>query len=280
MQHTMMLNTGAPMPLVGFGTYLIKEPEVCRSSVLTALKAGYRLIDTAQFYGNEEAVGQAIRESGVPREKLFITTKLWHTDAGDNKTRPAFEASLKRLGLDYVDLYLIHHPFGDVYGAWRVMEHLYHEGRARAIGFSNFYPDRLMDLILHFDVVPAVDQLETHIYHQRLDARELMARHKVQLMAWGPFSQGKTDLLNNTTLGKIASRHGKTPAQVALRFLVQQGITVIPKSDNEHRIRENIDLFDFALSDDDLAALQALDTKKSAGLTHDDPANVSRIVAL
>ncbi|MDD4080152.1 MAG: aldo/keto reductase [Eubacteriales bacterium] len=280
MQHSLTLNTGAPMPLVGFGTYLIKDPEVCKSSVLTALEAGYRLVDTAQFYGNEEAVGQAINESGIPREELFITTKLWHTDAGDAKTRLAFEASLKRLGLDYVDLYLIHHPFGDVYGAWRVMEQLYHEGLARAIGLSNFYPDRLQDLLLHFDVVPAVDQLETHIYHQRLDARELMARHDIRLMAWGPFSQGKTDLLKNAALGEIAARYGKTPAQAALRFLIQQGIAVIPKSVNEHRIRENIGLFDFALSDEDMTALKALDTKKSAGLTHDDPANVRRIVAL
>lgn len=280
MQHSITLNTGAKMPLIGFGTYLIKDQEVCRRAVSQALASGYRLIDTAQFYGNEEAVGQAIRDSGIPREELFITTKLWHTHAGDSKTRPAFEDSLKRLGLDYVDLYLIHHPFGDVYGAWRVMEKIHHEGLARAIGLSNFYPDRLQDLLLHFEVVPAVTQLETHIYHQRLDARELMARHNIALMAWGPFSQGKTDLLDNQTLKAIAAQHGKTPAQAALRFLIQQGISVIPKSIHEERIRENIALFDFALSEEEMAALYALDTKKPAGLPHDDPANVRRIVAL
>ncbi len=278
MQHTITLNTGAKMPLVGFGTYLINDPETCERSVLQALEAGYRLIDTAQFYGNEAAVGQAIKKSGIPREQLFITTKLWHTDTGDAKTRPAFEASLQRLGLDYVDLYLIHHPFGDVYGAWRVMEKLYHEGLAKAIGLSNFYADRLQDLILHFDVLPAVDQLEAHIYHQRQDARALMAEHNIALMSWGPFSQGKTDLLENAILKGIAAQHGKTPAQAALRFLVQQNIVVIPKSTHEARIKENIDIFDFTLTDDQMAALTALDTKKSAGLPHDDPANVKRIV--
>ncbi len=278
MQHSITLNTGAGMPLIGFGTYLIKDPEVCERAVTSALEAGYRLIDTAQFYGNEEAVGRAIRKSGIPRDELFVTTKLWHTDAGDAKTRPAFEASLRRLGLEYVDLYLIHHPFGDVYGAWRVMEKLYHEGLARAIGLSNFYPDRLQDLILHFDVMPAVDQLETHIYHQRHDARRLMAGHGIALMAWGPFSQGKTDLLENAVLKEIAEAHGKTAAQTALRFLTQQNIAVIPKSIHEARIRENIDIFDFSLTDQEMARLTALDTRKSAGLTHDDPANVKRIV--
>ncbi len=278
MQHSVTLNTGARMPLIGFGTYLINDHEVCERSVLDALEAGYRLIDTAQFYGNEAAVGRAIKKSGIPREELFVTTKLWHTDTGDTKTRPAFEASLKRLGLDYVDLYLIHHPYGDVYGAWRVMEKLYHEGLARAIGLSNFYADRLQDLTLHHEVIPAVDQLETHIYHQRQDARALMAEHNIALMAWGPFSQGKTDLLENATLKEIAARHGKTPAQTALRFLVQQNIVVIPKSTHLARIKENIDIFNFSLTDADMAALTALDTKKSAGLPHDDPANVKRIV--
>ena len=277
-QHTITLNTGASMPLIGFGTYLIKDPEICERSVAEALRAGYRLIDTAQFYGNEAAVGRAIKKSGIPREDIFVTTKLWHTDAGDLKTRPAFEASLKRLGLDYVDLYLIHHPYGDVYGAWRVMEKLYHEGLAKAIGLSNFYPDRLEDLILHFDVLPAVDQLEAHIYHQRQDARKLMAEHQIALMAWGPFSQGKTDLLENAALKEIAARHGKTAAQTALRFLVQQDIVVIPKSTHAERIRENAEIFDFALSPGEMAVLSALDTKKSAGAPHDDPANVKRIV--
>ena len=278
MTQTIRLNTGAQMPVVGFGTYLIKDPAVCERAVSQALENGYRLIDTAQFYGNEEAVGRAIRASGIPREELFITTKLWHTDTGGMKTRPAFEASLQRLGLDYVDLYLIHHPYGDVYGSWRVMQKLYQEGAARAIGLSNFYPDRLQDLLLHFEVAPAVVQLEAHLYHQRLDARQLMDEHNIALMAWGPFSQGKTDLLDNATLKDIAHHHGKTPAQVALRFLVQEGMVVIPKSINQDRIRENIDLFDFTLNEDEMGRLRALDTKKSAGLTHDDPANVKRIL--
>lgn len=278
MHHTITLNTGTRMPLIGFGTYLINDHEVCERSVSQALEAGYRLIDTAQFYGNEAAVGRAIKNSGIPREELFITTKLWHTDTGDAKTRPAFEASLKRLGLDYVDLYLIHHPYGDIYGSWRVMEKLFHEGLARAIGLSNFYPDRFQDLILHHDVPPAVNQLETHIYHQRRDARALMAEHNIALMAWGPFSQGKTDLLENATLKKIAAKHGKSPAQAALRFLLQQNIAVIPKSTHLNRIKENIDIFDFTLTDEEMTALTALDTKKSAGLPHDDPANVKRIV--
>ncbi|MGI6687347.1 MAG: aldo/keto reductase [Christensenellales bacterium] len=278
MHHTITLNTGARMPLIGFGTYLINDHEVCERSVAQALEAGYRLIDTAQFYGNEAAVGRAIKNSGIPRGELFITTKLWHTDTGDAKTRPAFEASLKRLGLDYVDLYLIHHPYGDIYGSWRVMEKLFHEGLAKAIGLSNFYPDRLQDLILHHDVPPAVNQLETHIYHQRQDARALMAEHNIALMAWGPFSQGKTDLLENATLKEIAAKHGKSTAQAALRFLLQQNIAVIPKSTHLNRIKENIDIFDFTLTDEEMTALTALDTKKSAGLPHDDPANVKRIV--
>lgn len=278
MTQTIQLNTGAQMPVIGFGTYLITDPAVCERAVSQALENGYRLIDTAQFYGNEEAVGRAIRASGIPREELFITTKLWHTDTGDEKTRPAFEASLQRLGLDYVDLYLIHHPYGDVYGSWRVMQKLYQEGAARTIGLSNFYPDRLQDLLLHFEVAPAVVQLEAHLYHQRLDARQLMDEHNIALMAWGPFSQGKTDLLDNATLKDIAHHHGKTPAQVALRFLVQEGMVVIPKSINQDRIRENIDLFDFTLNEDEMGRLRALDTKKSAGLTHDDPANVKRIL--
>lgn len=277
-QHTVTLNTGAEMPLIGFGTYLIKDLNVCEEAVSEALEAGYRLIDTAQFYGNEEAVGRAIRNSGIPREELFVTTKLWHTDTGDAKTRPAFEGSLRRLGLDYVDLYLIHHPFGDIYGSWRVMEKLYHEGLTKAIGLSNFYADRLQDLLLHFEVAPAVDQLEAHIYHQRQDARKLMAEHGIILMAWGPFSQGKTDLLENAILKDIAAKHGRTTAQIALRFLVQQGIVVIPKSIRTERIRENMAIFDFSLSDADMASLTALDTKKSAGAPHDDPANVKRIL--
>jgi 2,5-diketo-D-gluconate reductase A len=177
-----------------------------------------------------------------------------------------------------VDLYLIHHPYGDIYGSWRVMEKLFHEGLAKAIGLSNFYPDRLQDLILHHDVPPAVNQLETHIYHQRQDARALMAEHNIALMAWGPFSQGKTDLLENATLKEIAAKHGKSTAQAALRFLLQQNIAVIPKSTHQNRIKENIDIFDFTLTDEEMTALTALDTKKSAGLPHDDPANVKRIV--
>lgn len=274
------LNTGAKMPLLGFGTYLVKDPAVCQQAVETALETGYRLIDTAQFYQNEEAVGHAIRASGIRREELFITTKLWIHDATYDKAAPAFAASLKRLGLDYVDLYLLHHPYHDVFGAWRALTGFYQEGRARAIGLSNFYADRLTDLALFAEVRPAVDQLECHPYHQRREMTDTLNEYGVALQAWGPFSQGKTDLLNNKALLSIAKKHGKTTAQVSLRWLVQRGISALPKSVQAERIRENFDIFNFALSEEDMAAIKALDTGKPAGLPHTDPVNVKRIFQL
>lgn len=274
------LATGARMPLLGFGTYLIKDLAVCERAVTDALEAGYRLIDTAQFYGNEEAVGRAIRNSGIPRGELFVTTKLWISDMTEEKAAPAFERSLERLGMEYVDLYLLHHPFGDVYGAWRTAQRLFQEGRAKAIGVSNFYADRVIDLALNNEIRPHVDQLETHPYHQRREMEGTLSEFGVAHQAWGPFSQGKTDLLENPVLKAIGEKHGKTTAQVCLRWLTQRGVCALPKSIHRARIRENYQVFDFRLSDNDLAAIALLDTGKPAGMSHTNPENIKRIYAL
>jgi len=267
------LNNGVLMPVLGFGVYQIPADQT-EQAVSDALAAGYRSLDTAAAYGNEEAVGRAIAASGIPRDDLFVTTKLWVQDAGEEASKGAFAASLQRLGLDYVDLYLIHQPFGDVYGSWRTMQDLNQEGSARAIGVSNFHADRLVDLIEHNEVSPAVNQIETHPYHQRSAEQELMREHDVQLESWGPFAEGRNNLFTDATLTSIGAAHGKTVAQVVLRWLVQRDVVVIPKSVRPDRMAQNIDVFDFALTEDQMASIAAMDTGASLFFDHRDPAMV------
>ena len=273
MQHV-VLNNGVEIPLLGFGVYQVTDLKECEQSVLDAMQAGYRLIDTASAYGNEEAVGKAIRKSGVPREEIFVTTKLWIQDTGYEKTKKAFEKSLKNLGLDYLDLYLIHQPIGDVYGAWRAMEELYKAGKIRAIGVSNFHPDRLMDLKLFNEVVPAVNQIETHPFHQQIENQQFLQENGVQIESWGPFAEGRNDLFKNELLASIGKKHQKTVAQVVLRWLIQRGVVAIPKSVRKERIIENFNIFDFELNPADMESIATLDTKKSLFLDHRDAATV------
>ncbi|WP_411103111.1 aldo/keto reductase [Streptomyces sp. cmx-4-9] len=275
MQHV-TLNNGVEMPVLGFGVYQI-PPEETERAVSDALAAGYRLLDTAAAYGNEEAVGRAIGTSGIPREELFVTTKLWVQDAGEANTHRAFDASLRRLGLDHLDLYLIHQPFGDVHGSWRAMEALNRDGRVRAIGVSNFHPDRLVDLIEHNETVPAVNQIETHPFHQRTADQDLMRERGVQIESWGPFAEGRNHLFTDPVLSGIGAEHGKSVAQVVLRWLVQRQVVVIPKSVRADRMAENLDVFDFELSAGQMARIAGLDTGESVFFSHRDPAVVSRI---
>jgi len=268
------LNNGVVMPMLGFGVYQMSDAAQCEAAVAEALRAGYRLIDTAAAYGNEEAVGRAIAASGIPREELFITTKLWLSDAGYEKTREAFERSLARLQLDYLDLYLIHQPYGDVYGAWRDMEELNDAGRIRAIGVSNFHPDRVMDLIVHNRVVPAVNQIETHPFCQQIATAQFLLENGVQIESWGPFAEGRNNLFSDPTLTTMAAKHSRSVAQIVLRWLLQRGVVAIPKSVHPERIAENFNIFDFVLAADDMAAITALDTGKSAFFDHRDPAIV------
>lgn len=256
------------MPQLGFGVFQIADPKECQAAVEAALGAGYRAIDTAASYMNEAAVGAAIAASGIKRSELFITTKLWIEQAGDVATLKAFDDSTSKLGVDYLDLYLIHQPFGDYYGAWRSLEKLHHEARCRAIGVSNFYPDRLVDLILHNDVGPHVNQIETHPFFQRADYQAVMAERGVQIESWAPFAEGRNDLFTNAVLGGIAEAHNKSIAQVVLRWLIQRGVVVIPKSVTPSRMVENIDVFDFELSDDDMTAIASLDGGESLFFDH------------
>ena len=272
MEHR-ILNNGVEMPVLGFGVYQVGET-VCEQCVRDAIAAGYRSIDTASAYLNERAVGRAIRRSGVPREELFITTKLWVQDAGYESTKRAFAKSLERLQLDYLDLYLIHQPFGDVYGSWRAMEELYREGAVRAIGVSNFQPDRLVDLILHNEVVPAVNQVETHPFCQQTEAAAVMASEGVQIESWAPFAEGRNNLFGNEVLTDLAAKHRKSVAQVVLRWLIQRGVVVIPKSVRPERMAENIDVFDFHLAPEDMDLIATLDTRRSCFLSHRDPETV------
>jgi diketogulonate reductase-like aldo/keto reductase len=241
---------------------------------LDAIDTGYRLIDTAASYGNEESVGNAIRKSGVSREELFITTKVWLTDAGYEKTKVAFQNSLDRLQLDYLDLYLIHQPYGDVYGAWRAMEELYRDGKIRAIGVSNFHPDRVMDFVIHNEIPPAVNQIETHPFHQQVETQKFLQENNVQIEAWGPLAEGRNNIFQNELLLGIGEKYGKSIAQVILRWLSQRGVIVIPKSTRKERMAENINIFDFELSGDDMAKIATLDTGESAFFDHRDPATV------
>ncbi|MFK0191104.1 aldo/keto reductase [Kitasatospora sp. NPDC090308] len=269
------LNNAVEMPILGFGVYQIPADKTERA-VTDALAAGYRLLDTAAAYGNEEAVGHAIKNSGIPREELFVTTKLWVQDApAQDNTRRALETSLAKLGLDRVDLYLMHQPYGDVYGQWRAMEAAQREGLTRAIGVANFHPDRLLDLIINNETAPQVNQIETHPFFQRGADHALMREHGVQHQAWGGFAEGKNDLFTHPVLSGIGEAHGKSVAQVVLRWLIQRDIVTIPKSVNPDRMAQNLDVFDFALTDDQMAAVAALDTGKTLFFDHHDPEMVA-----
>ena len=273
------LNNGVEMPILGFGVFQVPDVVECEKSVLEAIHTGYRLIDTAAAYMNEEAVGKAIKKGGVEREGLFITTKLWIQDTGFESTKKAFEKSLKRLHLDYLDLYLIHQPFGDVYGSWRAMEDLYREGKIRAIGVSNFQPDRLIDLIMFNEVVPAVNQIETHPFNQQIEPQKFLKENNVQIESWGPFAEGKNNIFHNDILLDIAGKYKKSVAQVILRWLTQRGVVVIPKSVHKERIVENFNIFDFELSAEDMDSIESLDAKKSLFFDHRDPEMVKWLSA-
>ena len=264
------LNNGVKMPILGFGVFQIDDMKECEEAVYNALKAGYRLIDTAAAYGNEEAVGRAIKRSGIPREEIFVTTKLWVSDANYEKAKLAFETSLKKLDLEYIDLYLIHQPFNDVYGAWRAMTELYKEGKIKAIGVSNFYPDRLVDFIMNNEVVPAVNQVETHPFNQQVKPNEIMKEYGVQIESWGPFAEGKNGIFTNEILSEIGKKYNKSVAQVILRWLIQRDVVVIPKSVRKERIEENFNVFDFELNSEDMEKISELDKKESLFLNHDD----------
>jgi diketogulonate reductase-like aldo/keto reductase len=269
-----VLNNGVEMPILGFGVFQIEDLAECERSVRDAIDVGYRLIDTAASYGNEEAVGNAIRASGVSRDELFVTTKLWIADTGYEKTKRAFDRSLKRLQLDYLDLYLIHQPYGDVFGSWRAMEELYREGRIKAIGVSNFHPDRVMDFMVHNEVAPAIDQIETHPFHQQVETQKFLKDNNIQIESWGPFAEGKNNIFGNGVLVSIAEKQGKTVAQVILRWLTQRNIIVIPKSVRKERMAENFDIINFELIQEEMDAIRQLDTGTSLFFDHRDPAMV------
>jgi len=268
------LNNGVEMPILGFGVFQVTDLAECERSVVDAIATGYRLIDTAASYENEEAVGKAIKRSGVPREELFITTKLWIQSNGYEGTKNAFENSLNRLQLEYLDLYLIHQPFGDVYGEWKAMQDLYKEGRIRAIGVSNFQPDRLIDLIIHNEIVPAVNQIETHPFHQQIETQKFLQENNVQIESWGPFAEGKNNIFHNELLLSIGKKYNKSIPQVILRWLIQRGVVAIPKSVRKERMAENFNIFDFKLSEEDMNEIKKLDTKASLFFDHRDPAMV------
>lgn len=266
-----ILNNGVEMPILGFGVFQVKDLAECEKSVMDAIDTGYRLIDTAQSYENEEAVGSAIKKSAVKREELFITTKLWIQSNGYDATKKAFEKSMERLQLEYLDLYLIHQPYGDVYGEWRAMQDLYKAGRIRAIGVSNFHPDRLTDLIVHNEIIPAVNQIETHPFHQQNDTQQFLAENNVQIESWGPFAEGKNNLFQNELLTSIGQKYKKSVAQIVVRWLTQRGVVAIPKSVRKERMAENLNIFDFELSTDDMDAIKTLDTNESLFFDHRDP---------
>ncbi|MGM5629886.1 aldo/keto reductase [Apibacter raozihei] len=271
---TIQLNNGIEMPMLGLGVYQIPEYEQCKNTVLDALQTGYRSIDTAAAYHNEEAVGQAIKESGIERNQLFLTTKLWISHTGYEKTKEAFEESINKLQTDYLDLYLIHQPYGDVHGSWRAMEELYKSGKIKAIGVSNFHPDRVMDIIVNHTVVPAVNQIETHPFYQRISDQEFLKENGIQIESWASFAEGRNDMFTQPVLVKIANKYNKSVAQVVLRWLIQREVVVIPKSVKKERLKENIQLFDFELSGEDMEAIKTMDTHKSLFFDHRDPAMI------
>lgn len=270
------LNNGVKMPQLGYGVYQVKNEE-CERCVLDAISVGYRAIDTAQSYGNEDAVGSAIVKCGVPRDQLFLTTKVWISNEGYEKAKASIDKSLKNLQTDYIDLLLIHQPFGDYYGTYRAMEEAYKAGKLRAIGVSNFYPDRLIDLCQFVEVTPAVNQVETHVFQQQKVAHEYMEKYHVQHESWGPFAEGRKDFFTNSTLVEIGQKYGKSSAQVALRFLLQSDVVVIPKSTHKERMEQNINVFDFTLSGEDMAAIRQLDEGESLFFSHYDPATVEML---
>lgn len=266
------------MPILGFGVYQISDHAECERSVLDAIEVGYRSIDTAQSYFNEEAVGAAIEKSGIPRKELFITTKIWISNGGYEKAKASIESSLEKLRTDYLDLVLIHQPFNDYYGTYRAMEDAYRDGKIRAIGVSNFYPDRFIDLAEFCEIKPAVNQMETHVFHQQSQTREIMKKYGTQLESWGPFAEGQNGFFSNETLKGIGEKYGKSIAQTALRFLTQQGIIVIPKSTHRERMVENFNIFDFELSTQDMNAISLLDRRESLFFSHYDPATVEFLI--
>lgn len=272
------LNNGIRMPMLGYGVFQVSNEE-CARCVLDAISLGYRLIDTAQAYDNEEGVGEAVAACGVPREELFITSKIWISRAGYEKAAASIDESLRRLKTDYIDLMLIHQPFGDYYGSYRAMEDALQAGKLRAIGVSNFYPDRFIDLAEFVRVPPAVNQVETHVFHQQRDAHRCMRKYGTQHQAWGPFAEGRNDFFTNPVLVALGRKHGKTAAQVALRFLLQLDVAAIPKTVRRERMRENIDVFDFELDEQDMAALAGLDSEESLFFSHYDPATVERLIS-
>jgi 2,5-diketo-D-gluconate reductase A len=266
-----VLNNGVEMPILGFGVFQVTDQKECESSVLDAIETGYRLVDTAASYLNETAVGNAIKKSGVDRKDLFITTKLWVQNAGYESTKKAFEKSITKLQLDYLDLYLIHQPYGDVHGSWRAMKELYKAGIIKAIGVSNFHPDRIMDIITFNEIVPSVNQIETHPFNQQIETQRFLTENKVQIESWGPFAEGKNNIFSNELLVSLARKYKKSVAQIILRWLTQRGVVAIPKSVRKERIQENFNIFDFELSTDDMAAILKLDTKTSSFFDHRDP---------
>ena len=265
------LNNGIEMPILGFGVFQIPNESECEQAVIDAIKTGYRLIDTAASYQNETAVGNAIKKSEVPRNELFITTKLWASDMGYENTKLAFQKSIDKLQLDYLDLYLIHQPYGDVFGSWKAMQELYHEGKIKAIGVANFHPDRVIDLIINSGFTPAVNQIETHPFHQQIETHQFLTDNNVQIQSWGPFAEGKNDIFNNETLKNIAVKYNKSVAQVILRWLTQRGIIAIPKSVRKERMKENFDVFTFELSETEMQTITTLDNKTSLFFDHRDP---------
>lgn len=272
------LNNGVEMPVLGYGVFKV-NPAECERCVTDAISTGYRLIDTAQFYANEEAVGNAIRKSGIPREEFFLVTKIWLTNSGDRRSQDSFEESLRRLQTEYVDLLLVHQPYGDYYGTYRTLENALAEGKTRAIGVSNFYADRFHDLACHVNVVPAIDQLETNVFSQQTQMRELLMQTGTKVMAWGPMAQGKENFFGHEVLTDIGARYGKTASQVGLRFLVQQGIPAIPKTTNIERMKENFDIFDFSLDGQDMAVLKGLNLHDAGTRDYTDLSYASRIIA-
>lgn len=266
-----ILNNSIEMPVLGFGVFQVPDPAECEKAVIDAIDTGYRLIDTAASYGNEQAVGNAIKNSGIAREDLFITTKLWVQDTGYEKTLKAFETSLNKLQLKYLDLYLIHQPYGDIFGSWKAMQELYEQGKVRAIGVSNFHPDRIADLIANSGFTPAINQIETHPFHQQVETQNFLIENNVQIESWGPFAEGKNDIFNNEVLKTIAEKYNKSVAQVILNWLTSRNVIVIPKSVRKERMAENFDIFDFELSSEDMDAIATLDTESSLFFDHRNP---------
>ena len=275
--NTITLNNGVKMPQMGYGVFQV-SPAECERCVLDAISVGYRMIDTAQAYHNEEGVGNAIQKCGVPREELFIVTKVWISNAGEEKAYASILESLKKLKSDYIDLLLIHQPFGDYYGTYRAMERAYREGKVRAIGVSNFYPDRFIDLQEHVEIKPMVNQVETHVFNQQVEAQKYMEKYGCHIMSWGPFAEGLNDFFHNEVLQEIGKAHGKTLAQTALRFLIQRGVIIIPKSTHKERMQENLDIFDFELTAEEMDRIAALDLGHSLFFSHYNPAQVEQFM--